>query len=41
MEKKQLVRFLSKVSQEGFERILCCGNQYGPTSCEYIAELID
>ena len=38
--KKQLVKFLSKVNKEGFERILCSGNQYDPTSCDYIAELI-
>lgn len=41
--RKQLAKFLKKSgfeSQEPFERIICKGNSYDTTSCEYIKEII-
>ena len=41
-KKKHLVRYLNRNIKkiDGFDRIVCCGNSYDLTSCEYIAELI-
>ena len=41
-KRKHLVRYLNRnVGKiDNFERIVCCGNSYDLTSCEYIAELI-
>lgn len=41
-KRKHLVRYLNRnVGKiDNFDQIVCCGNSYDLTSCEYIAELI-
>ena len=34
------MKFLNKVDKQDFDRFLCSDNSFDPTSCEYIAELI-